>query len=377
MRVALNVNILQAPRTGIGEYVLQLGSQLQEQHLQLELFDGWRWRDDFPSASQPGYNRLSRLLKTFVPHAYAVRRQLLQQCFSRGVRELQPDVYHEPSLWPLEFDGPMLMTLHDLTHVHYPDTQPSDRLREIERRLPDALQRASRIMVDSQFIADEASRYYGLPAEKLQVAPLGHASRFHPRPANQLQQRLQSMSLQLRSYFLSIGTLEPRKNLELTIAAYLQLPKSLRQRVPLLIIGMQGWRPEQLRGALRQAANDPQIRLLGYQDENVVAELLAGARALVFPSRYEGFGLPALEAMASGTPLILGRCAALPEVAGAAALYVDPDDDSGCSQAMQQLIDDPVLWERLRADGLQRAEQFSWARCASITAHTYRMVSKL
>lgn len=371
MRVALDISILQAPRTGIGEYALQLGRALQTMpDLELALFDGLNWRDDFPPAPHVGYGKLSRIIKTILPNAYHLRRQLMQRRFNQGARHKQLQVYHQPSLWPLRFDGPMVMTLHDLTHIHYPETQPADRLREIRRQLPDALQRASRIMVDSQFIADEVTRHYGLPSSKLQVAPLGYAARFHPRSEAQLQARLALHHLRMRGYYLCLGTLEPRKNLGLAITAYLALPDSIRQRMPLLIIGGRGWQQGQLDQIPHQARD--QVRLLGYQDENAVAELLAGAHALLFPSRYEGFGLPVLEALASGTPVIASTSSAIPEVAGEAALYMDPDDVDSCRTHMLQLLDDPVLQEALRQKGLQRAKQFSWQRCARITADTYR-----
>jgi alpha-1,3-rhamnosyl/mannosyltransferase len=105
-----------------------------------------------------------------------------------------------------------------------------------------------------------------------------------------------------------------------------------------------------------------------------VAQLLAGARALIFPSRYEGFGLPVLEAMASGTPVITTRCSAMPEVAGAAGNYCDPDDPQGMREAMGQLIEDRLHWQACREAGLQQAALFSWQRCAQVTAQAYRQV---
>lgn len=373
MRIALDVSILHAPRTGIGEYALQLGRALRKvPELELSLFDGLRWRDDFPDAPQAGYGTLSQIVKAIVPNAYQIRRQLMQRRFDRGTKHVQPEVYHQPSLWPLRFDGPTVMTLHDLTHVHYPETQPRDRLRAIERHLPIALQQASRILVDSQFIADEVTHHYGVPHSKLQVAPLGFAPRFQPRSEEQLRTRLAAHQLRMHSYYLCLGTLEPRKNLDLVIAAYLALPDSIRQRMPLLIVGGRGWRQEQLKRIPHKAQAQGQVRLLGYEDENCVAELLAGAHALLFPSRYEGFGLPVLEAMASGTPVIASECAAIPEVAGQAALYVDPDDVDGCRSQMLALLNDDALQATLREQGRQRARQFSWERCAQITVDTYR-----
>lgn len=370
--VALNASILRAPRTGIGHYVAELAAALQAgSDIELELFDGWRWRGDVPTAAQPGYSRLSAVVKR-LPNAYTLRRHLQQARFEQGCRRLRPALYHEPSLWPFEFDGPMLMTLHDLTHVHYPHTQPADRLREIERQVGRGLERATRVLTDSQFIADEVSHHYGVPPEKLVVAPLGHAPRFYPRSQEQLATTLSSFGLQARRYLICVGTLEPRKNLQLAIDGYLALPEALRRCYPLLIAGMPGWGGEQLQSSLQRALASDQVRLLGYQPDQALAELLAGARLLLFPSLYEGFGLPVLEAMASGTPVILSRRASLPEVAGAAGLYIEPDDAQGCTQALQHLIEDELDWQARRELGLARAQDFTWTRCAQITARVYR-----
>jgi len=378
MRVALNVGILQAPRTGIGEYCLQLGQQLRRDGLaELTLFDGWQWREDFPQAALPGYASWSRLAKSLLPGAYAWRRFIQQRRFSRGAQRAAVQLYHEPSLWPLQFDGPTVMTLHDLTHVHYPHTQPRDRLREMERRLPAALERTARILVDSQFVADEAARHYGIAAGRLQVAPLGYARRFHPRSDEALQQSLRPFEVQPRGYFLCVGTLEPRKNLQQALVAFLGLPPVLRASFPLLLVGVSGWCDEQWSGVLQRALDTGQVRMLGYQGDVSVAQLLAGAKALLFPSRYEGFGLPVLEAMASGTPVVACNSAAVVEVAGDAALYAAVDDTDGFRLRMFQLLEDVVLWERQRALGLQRAQQFSWARCARITAAVYREACSL
>ena len=164
MRIALNARILQAPRTGIGQYLVELIEALRnDPQIELELFHGWGWSQLVPQAALPGYSRWATLAKQ-LPWAYQIRRALDQQRFDRGARKRQIDLYHEPSLWPLDFSGPMLMTLHDLTHVHYPQTQPRDRLAEIERRIGPALERAGCILTDSQFVADEICQYYGVAA---------------------------------------------------------------------------------------------------------------------------------------------------------------------------------------------------------------------
>ncbi|MDP3847577.1 MAG: glycosyltransferase family 1 protein [Pseudomonas sp.] len=373
MRIALNAGILRAPRTGIGQYLVELVQALAVYpEFELALFNGWNYSPELPSASLPGYSRVSGLIKRCVPSAYALRRLIEQQRFTRGV--VGADLYHDPSLWPFEFDGPMVMTLHDLTHVHFPETQPADRLLEIERHAARSVERARRILVDSQFIGEEVCRHYGVPTERVVVAPLGCAARFHSRTPAQLTAPLQALDLQPGRYLLCVGTLEPRKNLQLALRAYELLPAALRAQYPLVIVGMPGWRPEQLAAPLQRALATGQVRLLGYQSDTCLAELLAGARLLLFPSLYEGFGLPVLEAMASGTPVILSSSSALPEVAGGAGTYIDPQDERACADAIQRLIDDQPEWQRRRDAGLLRAQEFSWGRCAAITASVYRQV---
>ena len=371
MRIALNARILQAPRTGIGHYVAELvGALACEPDVELSLFHGWGWSSALPEAAMPGYSRLTPLLRQ-IPGAYQARRWLEQKRFDKG--HTQPiDLYHEPSLWPLSFDGPTVITLHDLTHLHYPETQPAARLREIERRLVGGVQRAKLILVDSQFIADEAQLHFGLPAERFVVAPLGVASRFHPRAPESIDTVLKAHGVDAGEYFLCVGTLEPRKNLTLALRAHSRLPHTIRQRYPLLIVGMAGWQREQFSEELHQALASGHVCLLGYLPDEHVAQLLAGARALIFPSLYEGFGLPVLEAMACGTPVVLARRSAMPEVAGAAGNYIEPDDPDGLRDAMRRLIHDQAHWQECSDAGLQQARMFSWERCAQVTARAYR-----
>lgn len=373
MRIALNATILRAPRTGIGHYLAELVRALSAHHeLELRLFTGLGWRSELPATALPGYSLFSSFIKRVIPDAYALRRLVEQHRFSKG--SVGMDLYHEPSLWPFEFDGPMVMTLHDLSHVHYRHTQPADRVAAIERHVSSGISRAKRILVDSVFIGDEACRYYGIPAEKIVVAPLGCASRFHPRTKEQLMPKLQPLGLQAGKYILCVGTLEPRKNLQLALQAHDRLPVSIREHYPLVIVGMAGWHQEQLTDSLRRALAGGNVRVLGYQDDITLAHLVAGARLLLFPSVYEGFGLPVLESMTSGVPVVVSNCSSLPELAGAAGIYINPDDDNECSQAMELLIEDHNHWQRHSEAGLLQAKNFSWQRCAKITANVYQQV---
>jgi alpha-1,3-rhamnosyl/mannosyltransferase len=375
LNIALNSKILLAPRTGIGNYVVELAQALQQMpDIGMQYFCGLRWQDALVGEPMQDYSRWAGMAKR-LPAAYVFRRMIEQRRFNQGVHTLRPDVYHEPSLWPLNFNGPTVMTVHDLTHVHFPKTQPKDRLREIERRLPSALARVSRILVDSEFIGQEIKQHFGVPDQKVVVAPLASSSVFQPRVEQQLAARLGNLGLAYRGFILSVGTLEPRKNLMLTLKAHARLPLPLRARFPLLVVGMPGWQAEELNGALAQAVSAGHVRLAGYLDQADLACVTAAAKMMVFPSLYEGFGLPVLEAMASGTPVIASDCASLPEVAGAAAAYVDPQDEAGLTEQMRRLMEDDRAWMGQRIAGLERSVQFSWRKCAAVTADVYRQAA--
>ena len=382
MRIALNAGILRAPRTGIGQYVAGLaGALLAHEEVELQLFMGRQWLSALPPPAPPGQqtrqaqwaNRLRAL-----PLAYTLRRALEQRRFSAGLRRHASTLYHEPTLWPLASDCPMVMTVHDLTHLRYPHTQPAARRRHIERHLAAGVARAARILVDSAWIGAEVRQHFGLPAERVVVAPLGCGAEFRPHTPAQtaaLRQQLeQQLGRQLAhgGYFLCVGTLEPRKNLQLALRAHARLPAALQRRYPLLIVGVTGWGEDSFSAELRRALSRGTVHVLGYLAPEALAALLAGACALVFVSLYEGFGLPLLEAMQSGTPLIHTRRASLPEVAGDVGLSVDAEDATELTSAMQRLIEDAVLWQRCQAAGMLRAREFSWARCAELSVGAYR-----
>ena len=370
--VAVNASILRAPRTGIGHYLAELVRALAAHpEFELRLFNGWNWQTELPDAAMPGYSRLSPLLKR-LPGAYALRRAVEQRRFDRQAMGL--DLYHEPSLWPFEFEGPMVMTLHDLTHVHYPETQPVDRLAAIRRYSERGVERARRILVDSHFIAEEVRRHYGVPTERIVVAPLGHAPRFHPREPTALAPRLAPLGLQPGRYLLCVGTLEPRKNLQLALRAHERLPATLREQYPLVLAGMPGWRAEQLEKPLQRALAGGQVRLLGYQDDLGLAELFAGARLLLFPSLYEGFGLPVLESMALSTAVLTSTGGSLPEVAGDAAAIVDPYDVQAITRGIQALDADEGLRLDLQARGLLQAGKFTPEAYQTRLTDLYRKV---
>lgn len=181
---------------------------------------------------------------------------------------------------------------------------------------------------------------------------------------------LQPLGLRHRKFLLCVGTLEPRKNLELVFQAVQHLPSSFLEHCPLVLAGARGWGEIPL--SLAQLERKGHLIRTGYLEREPLHLLMGSARTLLFPSLYEGFGLPILEAMASGTPVITSNCSSMPEVGGEAAVYIDPTQPEQLAEAILRLHEDDALWATLQLAGLKRAGEFSWERTAELTMSAYR-----
>jgi glycosyltransferase involved in cell wall biosynthesis len=173
-------------------------------------------------------------------------------------------------------------------------------------------------------------------------------------------------------YLLAVGTLEPRKNLQVALEAFASLPASLRERFPLVLVGMKGWKTSALEQKLAPMVASGQVRQLGYLSRQDLATVMAGATAMVYPSVYEGFGLPPLESMACGVPVIASNVSSIPEVVGDSGLLIDPSDAQALALKMVQLLEDEVLRSQLADRALARSQLFSWAKCTDQTVDVYK-----
>jgi alpha-1,3-rhamnosyl/mannosyltransferase len=174
---------------------------------------------------------------------------------------------------------------------------------------------------------------------------------------------------------LALATLEPRKNLTRLLDAYEQLDATLRKRYPLVLAGAMGWHADRIVQRIDALVARGEAIKLGYVSEELLPRLLAGARAMAFPSIYEGFGLPPLEAMAAGVPVVASSASSIPEVTGEAALLVAPEDTDGLREALDRALTDTAWRDEAIARGLQRARRFSWQRCVDATVNVYRMLA--
>lgn len=375
IRVALTTSSLFQPLTGIGHYTLNLARALEATgRITPRYFYGFDWRDTAEPREVRGLATLKRLVRKLLPSPYEVSRAAQQAVFSSGVRQCPADVYHEPNFLPFNFDGPTVITVHDLSFVRYPETHPAERVRIMNTLLPPALERAAHVVTDSEYTRQEVISHYGISPDRVTTTLLGVSERFRPRDEEACRAVLTKRVLGYRQYLLAVGTLEPRKNLILALRAFGQLPQSMRARWPLVVAGAKGWKTEALDKELRHLIDEGTVRLLGYVSDDELATVYSGASALVYPSLYEGFGLPVAEAMASGVPVIISDQSCLPEVADGAGLTVGAQDVVALRDAMCRVLEDAEQAERMRRAGLARAAQLTWASCARQTLAVYDKV---
>lgn len=379
MNVAFNASVLRSPHTGIGTYSKEIIAAITAfTDVNLQCFH-LPQHAEHPKTKSPSGNFVSAVSATLrnVPGAYAARRRWLQHRFDQFCTAHKPALYHDPSLWPLHFDGPRVFTIHDLTHIYYPWTQPKTRLRAIERYMTQALASSPVILVDSQFIGDQVCEYYGVDAQRVIVAPPAAAARFSPRAPNDTQATLAKHGLGLRRFFLSLSTLEPRKNLTYTLRAHRLLPETVRREYPLVLVGASGWRDAAIKKEIKPGYAEGSVKVLGYADNDEVVDLLSSATSLVFPSLYEGFGFPVLEAMACGLPVITNHVASIPEVGGDACYYIDSDSYLSGKEAMLTFIESESAWQKHHQAGLVQAKKFSWKDTADGVVTAYHTALRI
>ncbi len=372
MRIAIDYTAAARQGAGIGRYARELITALLHaapthtftlMAATAGLGQRWRREQAHLRAIQPDPHRL-RLREIPLTDDWMAR--LWQRLHLPLPAELvtgPADYFYSPDfvLPPLRRRTRALLTVHDLSFLRYPETFTPALRRYLETAVPRSVARADHILADSEATRQDLITLLHAPPDRVSVLYSGVAPRFSPEPTfderNYLQEKY---DLDTAPYILAVGTVQPRKN-------YLNLmqacdPLAARRPLALVIVGRPAWLSEPI---LAAAAERPYVRQLGFVDDGDLPALYRQATLLAFPSLYEGFGLPPLEAMACGTPTVSSDVSSIPEVIGDAGLLVPPEDVAGWSAALERLLDDPLLRQQLRRAGLARAAEFTWEAAAT------------
>lgn len=390
MRVIVNEASALGRKAGIGHYTDQLLRCLcaQQGEDRIETFpNGWvrracelyaRTRSSLDTGRDDGQKGFG------APARWSARlRQGVLQCLrqagltvvGRHFRALcareRYDLYHEPNFIPLPCDRPTLVTLHDLSMLLHPQWHPADRVRNFERHLPRVLKDSGHFVTVSHFIRKEVIQVLGIAPERVTAVHNGIRPELWRRSGADGAATRAHLGLPPR-YLLSVGTIEPRKNILMLLETYCSLPESLRSRWPLLLVGSWGWNAREVADYLERVARHRGVLHLGYLADEHLAAVYHGARALIYPSHYEGFGLPPIEMLACGGAVLASTAGALVETVGGQAHLIHAEDVDGWREALVRIATDDDWWHALRRGAEVAARPYTWDRAAAETLCLYR-----
>jgi len=294
---------------------------------------------------------------------------------TRHLRRDQPDLLHVQYTAPLSCPVPLVVSVHDVSFVERPEFFPAARVFQLQRTVPRTIRRAARILTPSEFSARAIQRVYGTPAEKITVVHNGVSSFYRPVAREQAQGEVRARYGIDRPYILTVGDLQPRKNQEGLIEAFESVMREHPElRHHLVLAGKATWQAERVRARAERSPFRERIRFTGFVPDEDLVHLYGGCDLFAFPSFYEGFGIPILEAMACGRAVACSDTSATAEVADGAALLFDPQKPREIGRAIRDILIDGELRARMERLGQQRAAQFQWRTAASKTLDTYYQV---
>lgn len=271
-------------------------------------------------------------------------------------------IFTQFRLYPTVLAKKRYVMIHDIAFEHLPQFIQAKNLQYLKRRVPEAAKKADKIITISQATRNDLIATYGVAPEKIIVAPCAvDAKRYKPTKITSEVTKKYNLPAK---YVLYLGTMEPRKNLKRLVDAYSELPQKLKDEYPLVLAGGKGWNDEPIMNAIKKARESAEVIQTGYVDEDDIPALYSGARAFLYPSNYEGFGMQILEAMACNTPVLTGKNSSLPEVGGDAAYYVDEKSVTSISKGIEKLITDDDLTKQMVKKGRVQITKFSWAESA-------------
>jgi glycosyltransferase involved in cell wall biosynthesis len=388
MRVIVGVDGITWPVTGIARYVWELARRLPatEDIKELRFFAHGKFvsgkelaciNEDSPRNPSKlkwlFFSAMKRHLSASAVAAWVYGRAL-PAIESVRLERFPNYLFHSPNFLVPRHDGPSIATIHDLSAFRFPQWHPRYRVKRLNNAIKKTLETASHLITDSEAVRQEIIDYFSWPEERVTAVQLGVADNFFRLEHRELAPLLMNFGLTPGAYSLCVSTIEPRKNIDKLITAFARLPVSLQKSYPLVLVGDRGWNGSDVHRQIAEGRKDGRLRYLGYVPETSLPALYSGCRAFLYPSLYEGFGLPLLEAMACGAPVLTSNCSCMPELVGDAGILVDPADVSSISAGTERVLTDEVFRSSAVELGIKRAQTLTWDRTARETAAVYRRV---
>jgi len=359
-KVLIDSLSLLSPLTGIGRYTYEISKRLQtEDDLEINFFYGYY----SPKLLEPSLKSGIKSLRSLLIQNQYVKKVVRKILFTSS-RLFAPsyDIYWQPNFIPNKNikSKKIITAVHDFSFILYKDFHPKERIEYLEKNFYSNITRSDIIITGSQFTKQEIIDRLHIKANKIRVIYHGiDHSLFRVHDNLKLDYILP------KKFIFSVGSIEPRKNLIGLLKAYQLLDENLKKEYKLVLAGFKGWQNKEIMEIINN--NKDTIHYLGHISDKELAKTYNLASIFVYPSFYEGFGIPPLEAMACGTPVIASNRSSIPEVCGDAILYVDPDDTSDITNKIKTLIADENLQKVLVDKGLKKAKEYSWDK--STQAH--------
>lgn len=367
VRIGIDARLVFYHQAGIGQYILRLTSALAELDAADEFILFQSRKDKTRLSRAPNFKR--QILWTPSHHRFETL------ALSVELAPYRLDVLHSPDfIPPSRVRFPSVITVHDLAFLLYPRFLTRQSAHYYGQVDP-AARRAAHIIAVSQSTKRDIVRLLGVPNEKITVIYEAAHPIFQPLAPDVARQQVRARYGVAQDFILFVGTIEPRKNLPMLLEAFRKLLDVYKPRLKLVVAGKKGWLDEQVDAAVDKLKLRDAVCFVGGVTSEDLVQLYNAARVFALPSFYEGFGLPPLEAMACGIPVVVSNTSSLPEVVGDAGQLVAPDDVDGWSVALWRALSDEHLRAEAREKGLRRAALFSWQRAARETLDVYRKVA--
>ena len=371
MRIGIDATALPAQPVGVGNYIIQFVKALAKMDIDYELivFAQKSKRDLFDIPND------ENLHWVIVPDKSPMYRLIWEQTtFPKLVHRAEVDLLHSLHYTqPIRLGCPSIVTIHDMTFFLFPDLHTRSKRLFFPFAIRSSVRRADALIAISESTRQDSIRLLGVSPQKIFTTQLGITDEFRVVKDNELLAKVREKYDLPEEFVLYVGLVEPRKNIPFLIRAYKSLAdEGIKHN--LVIVGRIGWMYQEVFKQIEELGLEGRVQFTGYLPQDDLPMVYNLASLFVYPTKYEGFGLPALEAMACGTPVVTTAISSLPEIVGDAGLLIPPGDEQALASAMAEVLHDSTLFNQLRTRGLQRSEHFTWERTAQQTLKVYQQV---